>query len=180
MATNFTTSTVFSSYLADAIVSHANTYNLAASGDTFKLALYQDSPIYTTFRFDTIAHNTYNGTGGQWVVANELPTAGSYTQGGYSLTASENGVFQGASTNSWMAWTAGNVGTPATGVSEATQTLTTGFVGCLIYDSTTTNKIGICAVAFGGSYTVGGGTLAINWGNSPATTATPCIFYIST
>jgi hypothetical protein len=179
MPSNFTTSTVFSSYLADAIVTHANSYNLAASGNVFNLALYQDSPIYSTFRFDTLAHNTWHGAGGQWVTGNEIPTAGSYTQGGYALTAADNGVITGASTNSWVAWTAGTVGTPATSVSEAAQTLTTAFVGCLIYDSTVSN-IGICAVAFGGSYTVGGGTLAINWGNSPATTATPCIFYIST
>jgi hypothetical protein len=160
----FNSSHVLSSFVSDAFgVGH--TYNL--STDTFKIALYTSTPDATVFPFDSsVVHNAFSGVGGQFVSGNEV-FGGSWATGGYTLVSPALAV--AASTNALVHWS-------VTNVSQVTSTLTA-FQGGLVYDSTLAGKEGICAIYFGGSYSVGGGTLAINWGND--TNGSACVFYIT-
>src|ERR1700761_311414 len=77
------------------------------SGDTVDVTLWSNTPTTATALTDTLAHNTYNGTGGQWLTSSELATSGGYTQGGAALTtktetlSSATATFTGAN----ISWT---------------------------------------------------------------------------
>lgn len=170
----FNSSHVLSTYFADLMssITTAHQYQMGPNNtpDAFKLALYNSTPDATIFPVDTYAHNAYLATGGQWVTANEV-TGTNWSAGGISLASPTT-----ASASSGTALTHWAV----TNTSTASVTITSAFVGCLIYDSTLTVSTfhpAVCAVYFGGSYTVGGGTLAINWGND--SNASACVFYIT-
>jgi hypothetical protein len=110
----------------------------ASAGDTFKIALYNDSD--TPNKDDT----TYSTT-------NELTTTGGYTQGGVSLTPADwavdttNDVAYGDFTNDPQ-WT--------------TATFTA--YGCKIYNSTRSNKL-VGAFWFNGAKSVSNGTFTIQF-----------------
>jgi hypothetical protein len=123
------------------------------SGDTVNVALYGTTPTTATALTDTLAHNAYNGAGGQWLSANELPTAGGYTQTGTALgtkTETSAGTAICKFTGANVSWTSA--------------TFTT--YGCLVYDNTVTNKYAYCWNYFGGAQSVAAGTFTVNWNTS--------------
>lgn len=151
----WTKSQVFSSYAHDALQG-IQLFKIGAGGDTQKLALYSTAVVTATSQDDTSVHNAYNGTGGQWVLANEI-TGTNWSAGGVTL---------GTPILSALGAVAGRTTYDASDVSVANTTLT-GAVGALIYDSTAATVVanqGICAIWFGGtSYTTVAGTLGITW-----------------
>lgn len=122
------------------------------SGDTVNAALYNNSVTTATASTDTLAHNAYLATGGQWVTANEITGTG-YTAGGVAVTPK-------AETFSSNVATFTSSGTP-----QWTTASFTAF-GALVYDNTITNKYAYCWNYFGGSQTVTSGTFTINWNAS--------------
>jgi hypothetical protein len=143
-----------------------------ATTDTCYIALYNQSNAPTaqlSITNQEYANATYwpsssNGSDECW------SSTGSWAQGGVSV---------GTLTITNQNYAGGDISFAASGgnVSQATTTITNAFYGALVYDHTIAAKYGICAIYFGGSYTVGGGTLAINWGNDASGAA--CIFYIT-
>lgn len=151
MAT-FSASHVFRSYVKDII---ENTTAMDLNTDaSIKAALYGTTPDHAVALDDTSAHNAYNGSGGQWITANEL-TSSPWVAGGVALGSI-------TSTN------------PSTGVymfdaadvaPGGTVTLSAVF-GCLVYDDTIATPVadqGICMNYFGGSQSVTSGTFTIVW-----------------
>ena len=126
------------------------------SADTINCALYGTTP--TPNKDDTLAHNAYNGSGGQWVTANEISGTG-YTAGGTAL---------GSKTNSEAT---GTVTISAANPSWTSATLSA-IYGCLVYDSTLTAKYAYCWNYFGGSQSVSSGTLTVVWSGSGIMTFT--------
>ena len=120
--------------------------------DTVNVALYGTTPVTATASTDTLAHNAYNGTGGQWVTANEVSGTG-YTATGVAVTPKTE-------TFSSNVLTFTSSGTP-----QWTTASFTAF-GALVYDNTVTNKYAYCWNYFGGSQTVTSGTFTINWNAS--------------
>jgi hypothetical protein len=123
---------------------------LSWSSDTINAALYGTTP--TPDKNDTFAHNAYNGSGGQWVTANEITGTG-YTAGGTALASKTNTFGSGtqqvsAANPSWSAATLSAV------------------FGCLVYDNTLAAKNAFCWNYFGGSQSVTSGTFTIVWSGS--------------
>lgn len=120
--------------------------------ETHKVALFNNS---VTPNFDdTAAHVAYNGTGGTWLVANEVSGTG-YTAGGALLTST---TVTGPSAGVVM-WDAADTAWSSATFSNA--------YGCLIYADAMTTPVadqGIMAVYFGGTgYSVTAGTFTIQW-----------------
>jgi hypothetical protein len=159
----FGASHVFSSFLSDVMSSKA--YNLTADVN-IKIALFSNTTDSATAALDTLAHNTYLGSGGQFVSGNEISGTG-WSTGGVNLGTLALAAASGGT--ALVHYAAANVS--ASGV-----TIASAFYGGLVYDSGNSSK-GIAMIAFGGSYTVGGGVLSVNWGND--SNASPCIFYIT-
>jgi hypothetical protein len=135
------------------IDSHNATIVLNLDLETHKVALYNATPAFATWQDDTSAHNAYNGSGGQWVTANEITGTG-IAAGGVLLTSTTvTGVAGGI-----MMWDAADTSwTTATG---------SAINGCLIYADAMTTPVadqGICAVSFGGAFQVTAGTFTIQW-----------------
>lgn len=124
--------------------------------DTVNAALYGTTP--TPNKDDTLAHNAYNGAGGQWVTANES-TGTNYTPGGSALASKTETE------------ATGTVTFDAADLSWATVTLS-GVFGCLVYDNTVTNKYAFCWNYFGGSQAVTAGTFTVQWNASGIFTIT--------
>jgi hypothetical protein len=123
------------------------------SGDSVKVALYNGSPTSATAQAATLAQNAYNGSGGQWVTANEVSST-NYTAGGVVVTPKTETL---VST------------TVVTFTSSGTPTWTTvSFTsyGCLVYDNTVTGAYAFCWNYFGGAQTVTAGTFSITWNAS--------------
>lgn len=126
------------------------------SADTVNVALYGNSG--TPNKDDTFAHNAYNGSGGAWVVANEVTGTG-YTAGGAAL---------GTKTNSEAS---GLVSVGAANSSWTTATIS-GIFGDLVYDNTITGKNAYCWNYFGGTQSVTAGTFTIAWNSGNIFTVT--------
>lgn len=124
-------------------------------GDTVNVALYGNSVVTATAQTDTQAHNAYNASGGQWLQANELATAGGYTQTGIAVTPKTETI-----TNSPNVATFTSSGTP-----NWTSASFTAY-GALVYDNTIASKWVYCWNFFGGAQTVTSGTFTINWNAS--------------
>lgn len=148
----WTNSKVFQRYLVNMI---GNVLALDYDADTIKAALYNDS-ITPDNDVATDVLSGYNGSGSQWVTANEvIDSSGGGTDwpaGGVALgtktvdEASADIVFIDA----------------ADTASGSTADIASAF-GCLVYDDTLVNKPGMCYNYFGGSNSVTNGTFTIVW-----------------
>ena len=119
------------------------------SGQTFKLALYNDS---ATFNASTTAYTT----------TNEVAASGSYALGGGTLTK-VTPTFSGTTAFTDFA-----------DLSFTTATITA--FGALIYNDTATGNPAVAVLAFGGSKASTAGTFTIVF---PAATATGAIIRIA-
>jgi hypothetical protein len=153
---SFVGSNVFRSFLFD-MLGNGTAYMLDAAGteDLPKVALYTTTPDNVTARDDTFAHNAYNGSGGQWVTANQPASSGNWPQAGVALAAGST-----VSTGS------GFVMYDAADVAPGGTSTLAGVFGCLVYDDTITTPTadpGLCCNYFGGSQSVTGGTFSVIW-----------------
>ena len=120
--------------------------------DSYLVALYNNS-ITPDNTVTTAAHSEYNGSGSQWLTANEIYQAVQWPQGGVALgsqtwTQTSNVVaFTGANTQS---------GSAATLI---------GFYGILCYDSSVSNE-GLSYNYLGGTNSITAGQLTIVWNAS--------------
>jgi hypothetical protein len=126
------------------------------AADTIKAALYGNSG--TPNKDDTLAHNAYNGTSGQWVTANEISGTG-YTATGATLSSKTCTEASGTVT-----FTAGNP--------SWTSATLSGIYGDLVYDSTVTGAYAYCWNYFGGAQSVTSGTFTVQWNGSGIATVT--------
>jgi hypothetical protein len=124
-------------------------HNFATGGNTFKLALYDNSASFTAA---TTAYTT----------TNEVAASGSYVAGGGTL------VKQGVSTTGTTAIT------DFSDLSFTTATITA--FGALIYNDTATGNPAVAVLNFGGAKTSTAGTFTIVF---PAATATGAIIRIA-
>lgn len=162
----FNSSLLSTAWLVDMMSTHTGTYNIAAAGDTLKIALFNNSGSPTADK--TLANQTYNVD--QWSSASFEVFGTGWAAGGITLTTqtlTNNTGFGGD-----LHWVGGNSGS---NVSVATTTLTNAY-GCAIYDSTVANRV-IVAIAFGGAYTSNVGTFSITWGTANGLAS---VFWMST
>ena len=124
-------------------------HNFTTGGNTFKLALYNNSASFTAA---TTAYTT----------TNEVAASGSYLAGGGTLTK------QGVSTSGTTALT------DFSDLSFTTATITA--FGALIYNDTATGDPAVAVLNFGGAKTSTAGTFTIVF---PAKTATGAIIRIA-
>jgi hypothetical protein len=129
------------------------------SADTINCALFGNSgnTAPTPNKDDTLAHNAYNGSGGQWA-SNEVSGTG-YSAGGVALASKSNTE------------ASGTVTVTSTGPSWTTATLSNVY-GDLVYDNTVTNKYAYCWNYFGGIQGVTAGTFTVVWSGSGILTFT--------
>lgn len=128
-------------------------YDLSgASVDTFKAALYNNTTTPDQ-NVTTAVLSGYNGSGSQWVVANEVTDATNWPAGGRPLVSPAIDVSVAATCFFDAADTA-SVG--------ATTTLAAVF-GTLVYDTTLASTPGISYNYFGGTQSVTNGTFTIIW-----------------
>ena len=157
----WTTSGIFTQTMVD-MLGNVTAFDLAAAGDTFNIALYNNSitPDYDASAA-TIAYNT-----GQWAIANEVSGTG-WAAGGVALTSQALAVATPA---------AGQFNWDVADVSETGTTLS-GIQGALIYNfslATPVDNQGLCGIYFsGGPYSTTAGTLTITWDTNG-------VFYIDT
>lgn len=116
-----TSSKILRSFLID-VLSNGGAYNLLTGQDVPKVALINNAG--TPNQDDTLAHNAWNGAGGQWVAATVEVTDTNWPAGGRALV---NGALQ--------------VATAATVWYDANDTAGAGNVtvsayGCFVYDDT--------------------------------------------
>ena len=151
-----TNSKIFASFITD-LMNKTNALDM--NSDTIKVALYGNSG--TPDNTDTSAHNAYNGSGGQWVVANETSNGG-WSAGGLAL-ASVTSTF---SSNVYTFDAADTANGSAATIADTR--------GCLIYDTNTTPLAsqGICFLSFGGQQSVTAGTLTVVYNASGILTIT--------
>jgi hypothetical protein len=145
-------SKIFRFFLGNALA-NAIAYDLSGTGvDSFKAALYNNS-ITPDQNVGTDVLTGYNGSGSQWVVANEVTDATNWPAGGRPLVSPAIDIATSATVFFDAADTA-SVG--------ATTTLANVF-GTLVYDDTLTNKPGISYNYFGGTQSVTNGTFTVIW-----------------
>jgi hypothetical protein len=145
----WSTSNVFAKTLLDGL----NGTAFSLGSDSFKGALFNNS-ITPDRTVATAVLTEYNGSGSQWLTANEVyQGAGTWPQGGESLS----GVSYTQTTNV-DTWIASNT------ASGAATTLASVY-GVLCYDSTQASR-GICYNYFGGANSVTSGVFTIVWNAS--------------
>ena len=142
----FTTTVMPTSFKAEILRA---VHNFATGGNTFKLALYDNSASFTAA---TPAYTT----------TNEVAASGTYVAGGGTLTK------QGVSTSGTTALT------DFSDLSFTTATITA--YGALIYNDTATGDPAVAVLNFGGAKTSTAGTFTIVF---PAATATGAIIRIA-
>lgn len=117
--------------------------------ETHKVALYNNS---VTPDFDaTAANSAYNAS--TWTSSSEVSGTG-YTAGGQALTSTTVSTVAGGI----VMWDAADSAWTSATFSNA--------YGCLIYADALTTPVadqGICAVYFGGAYSVTAGTFTVQW-----------------
>jgi hypothetical protein len=132
----------------------SGTHDIDGTGDTVKAALYGGAGYTGTPDEDANATTcAYNGTGGPWVVAEEVSDDPNWDLAGEIVT----GLSLDQSTAGTVKWDGTN--TPQSG---ATCTVAAVY-GCLVYDDTDASDRGICFNYFGGSTGVTAGTYTIGW-----------------
>lgn len=131
------------------------THNFTAtSGNVFKVALYK--AIASVAGTHNATETNYSGMG-----TDELATAGGYTAAGFAWTAAQNITPSSTSTTAFTSW--------STNPSWTSATFTTS--GCLIYNSTASNKA-VANFAFsGGDQTIAAGTFSIALPTNDSTNA---------
>jgi len=132
------------------------TANIDMDGDTFKAALYDNTP--TPSNTVSAALSAYNAGTSQWVVANEVDDTTEWDAGGEPLVS--NDVTTSAGVITWDATDTASGGSSAT---------LANVYGTLVYDDTLTTPVadqGICYNYFGGANSVTNGTFTIQWSAS--------------
>lgn len=146
-------SKVFRAFLGD-VISNTAEFDLATAGDTFHVALYNNS--ITPDNDVSAANSAYNA--GQWASANEVSEAVEWPAGGVALTSQTVNVGT-ADTVFWdAADTASGTGADLADVH-----------GCLVYDTTLAAPVadqGVCYNYFGGANSVTNGTFTVVWSAS--------------
>lgn len=130
---------------------------LNLTSDSYKVALYQSNTMTPDRTVTTAALTEYNGSGSQWVTANEVSGTG-YTAGGVAVTP-----IALSQTTNVVEFTSS--GTPT----WTTATFTA--YGCLVYDTTVSNE-GLSFNYFGGAQSVTAGTFSVSWNASGIATWT--------
>ena len=139
-------SKVFQRYLVNMI---GNVVEHDWDANTIKIALYNDN-ITPDNDVATDVLTGYNGSGSEWVTANEVISSGEWDAGGVALAsktideATADVVFIDA----------------ADTASAAGATLTNAYGG-LVYNDSLTNKPGMCYLYFGGANSVTNGTFTV-------------------
>lgn len=142
-----------------------NTYT-GLVNDTIKVSLYNNSS--TPDATDTAAHNAYNGSGGQWVTANEVHDSGgsNWPSAGQTLASKTLTV----SSNVLKFDAADLAGSGNVTISNA--------YGCFVYDDSIAAgtggvaDLGVCYNTFGSGQSVTAGTFTIVWNASGIFTVT--------
>jgi hypothetical protein len=150
-------SKIFMAYIEDVL---ENTTAMDANSDTFKAALYNNTP--TPDQTVASANTAYNA--GQWANTNEVSDGTNWDAGGEPLTS----VTSAFSSN---VYTFDAANTPQGGAS----TTLANVYGCLVYDDTITTPVadqGVCYNYFGGANSVTAGTFTIVWNASGIFTIT--------
>ena len=140
-------SRMFRQTLAD-ICTNATAMTLSTG--SFKAALFNNS--ITPDQNVSGTALSYNGAGGQWLIANEVSQAGQWAVGGVLLA----GEVINVGTPNVVFWDANDTASgTAASLSNAT--------GCLVYESVLGPMQGVCFNYFGGSNSVVNGTFTILW-----------------
>lgn len=141
---SFTTSFIPADFVSD-VFTGTISVDLGAASDSLKIALYDTSYAQTVDDSNLVYSSTNEVTGTNW------------SAGGVALATTALG----------FATITGGVKFDAVDVSVASTTISTAAFGCLIYDTTVSNR-GIVAVYFGNAsgYTTNNGTFAITWDSS--------------
>lgn len=140
-------SKVFRLTLADML---ANAAAFDLDGDTFKVALYNNS-ITPDNDASTVLLSSYNGTGSAWLTTNEQTSSTAWPSGGQTLA----GLTINTGTADVVFWDANDT------ASGAGATLS-GVFGALVYDTTISSR-GICYNYFGGTQSVTNGVFTVAW-----------------
>ena len=113
-------------------------------------------PTTITPNFDdtTLSHEAYNGTGGQYIAANENTGTG-YSAGGAG-DSSASGTFSSPTVTN----TAGVISFSTSNAVWTASTITSAGC-CLIYDNSLSPKAAYCLIYFGGPYSTSAGTFTI-------------------
>lgn len=143
----WTNSKVFASYVK-ATIDRTALFDIDT--DSVKVALYGTTP--TPDNTVSLANSAYAVA--QWVVGNEISSAGQWAAGGVVLTSPTV-----TATTTTIMFDAADT------ASGATATLAAVF-GCLVYDDTLAGKGGISYNYLGGSNSVTSGTFTVVWSAS--------------
>jgi hypothetical protein len=144
-------SAIIREFVTDALA-NAVAYDLSGAGiDTFKIALFNNTP--TPDKDSSVTG--YNEATGQWLVANEKTSSTDWPAGGPTLDS----VALSNPAAGVIMWDA------ADEVSGSNATLTD-VHGSLIYDDTIAADPGICYLYFGGANSVTAGTLTVQFNAS--------------
>lgn len=120
------------------------------TGNVFKAALFIATTAGT---WDSTAANYGTNSGAPTVTnigTDELATGSGYTAGGFVWTAAQNITPLTSSTSAYWSWSANPTWNSATFSTS----------GCMIYNSTSSNKT-VAVFSFGGTQTVTAGTFTI-------------------
>ncbi len=120
------------------------THNFTATtGAVFKVALIIPSPAGT---YGAASTNYSDITGN----SDEVPNGSGYTTGGFAFTAAQNITPQTSGTTSYWQWS----------VNPSWTSATFNTAGCMIYNSSASNKA-VYVGSFGGTISVSAGTLTL-------------------
>ncbi len=137
---SFTTAfpTSFKTELPQALHSFVTT-----TGNVFKIALGKVSPSGT---YGAATTNYSDLTG----ASDEVSSGGGYTTGGFAWTAAQNTTPTSSGTSAFWSWS----------VNPSWTSATFSTVGCIIYNTSSSNKA-VYVGDFGGTQTVAAGTLTL-------------------
>lgn len=150
-----TSSKIFTAFMESAL-GNANAFNLNTGGDTFKVALFNDS-ISTPDQTVSLANSAFGA--GVWA-ANEVYDGSEWATGGQALDSVD--ITLATNVLKWDA---------ADEVSAGTSATLADVRGCLVYDTTISNY-GICFLSFGGANSVTDGTFTVVFNSSGIFTIT--------
>lgn len=146
-------SKIFRVFLANAL-SNLEAHNLATSGNTINVALYNNS--ITPDNDAVVASSCYNT--GAWAIANEVSEAVQWPAGGVALTSQVLNPTNGSPVADAVFFDAADTASGSAADLAVVH-------GCLVYNttSTTPDDQGVCYIYFGGANSVTNGTLTVVW-----------------